>query len=106
VDRNEQLGAQLSGAHWGRTQDHLGLAYVIDGLSDAHRDYLAAGGAGFLLDDGRLDYGTERIVETYYSFHPIAHVWLSPDFQFIEDPGYNKDRGPAKFASIRLHLEY
>ena len=106
VDRNLQIGGQLSGAHWGRAHDHVAVACVIDGLSSDHRDYLAAGGSGFLLGDGRLRYGTERIVEAYYSFQVMPHVWLSPDVQFIQNPGYNQDRGPAKFASIRLHLEY
>ncbi|HZP64917.1 MAG TPA: carbohydrate porin, partial [Rudaea sp.] len=55
---------------------------------------------------GRLNYGSERIAEAYYSFQPIAHVWIGPDFQFVENPGYNRDRGPAKFVSARLHLEY
>jgi high affinity Mn2+ porin len=106
VDSNLQLGGQLSGAHWSRPEDRLGLAYVIDGLSTEHRDYLADGGTGFTLGDGRLDYGTEKIFETYYSAALCPHVWLSPDFQFIRDPGYNRDRGPAKFAALRLHLEY
>jgi len=106
VDRNLQLGAQISGNHWGRPQDKLGVAYVVDGLSQDHRDYLAVGGSGFLLGDGQLNYGAERIWEAYYAFQPIAHVWLGPDIQFINNPGYNRDRGPAKFVGARLHLEY
>jgi carbohydrate-selective porin OprB len=106
VDRNLQFGGQISGARWGRGEDRLGLAYAVDGLSTDHRDYLSAGGSGFLLGDGRLNYGSERILEAYYSLQPIAHVWLSPDFQIVHNPGYNRDRGPAKFAGVRLHLEY
>ena len=106
VDRNRQIGAQLSGTHWERGEDHLGLAYVIDGLSHDHRDYLAAGGSGFVLGDGALRYRTERIVETYYSFQLVPHISLSPDFQFIRNPGYNADRGAARFVSLRLHLDY
>lgn len=106
VDRNFQLGGQLSGAHWGRAQDHVGIALAIDGLSNDHRDYLAAGGSGFLLGDGRLHYGAERILEAYYSIRVMPHVWISPDVQYIQNPSYNRDRGPARFASLRLHLEY
>lgn len=106
VDSDLQLGGQISGARWGRGNDRLGLALAIDGLSADHRDYLSAGGSGFLLGDGRLNYGTERIFEAYYSLQPVAHVWLSPDFQIVHNPGYNRDRGPAKFAGARLHLEY
>ena len=48
VDRQVSLGAQVSGAHWRRAADRLGVAPVVEGLSGAHHDYLAAGGADFL----------------------------------------------------------
>lgn len=113
VDRTASLGAQLSGVHWRRADDRLGLALAVDGLSGPHRDYLAAGGSGFLLGDGALDYAGERIVETYYraqwSWTPWGaplRVQLGPDFQYITNPGYNAARGPARFYALRLHLEY
>jgi hypothetical protein len=31
---------------------------------------------------------------------------VGPDFQYIRNPGYNRDRGPARFWTLRLHLEY
>lgn len=106
VDRTLSLGAQVSGARWSRPDDRFGIGVAIDGLSADHRDYLAAGGSGFLLGDGRLNYAQERIVEAYYSLQPIAHVRIDPDFQWVRNPGYNRDRGPAKIAGLRLHLEY
>ena len=106
VDRDASLGAQVSGVHWHRAQDRLGIAVAMNALSRDHRNYLAAGGCGFLLCDGALNYGHEEIVEAYYAIHVLAHVTLSPDFQFIRDPGYNRDRGPARFIGIRAHLEY
>ncbi len=36
-------------------------------LSAAHEDYLAAGGVGLSLGDGRLHYGSEQVAEVYYS---------------------------------------
>jgi high affinity Mn2+ porin len=106
VDRNLQIGGQLSGKRWQRPEDHVSVALAVDGLSKDHADYLEAGGSGFVLGDGRLHYGTERIIEAYYSWQVISHVTLSPDLQFVRDPGYNRDRGPARFASVRLHFEY
>ena len=106
VDRTFSAGAQISGAHWRRAQDRLGIAFVSDALSADHRDYLAAGGSGFVLGDGRLNYAHEQIAEAYYAFQPVAHVTLSPDLQFIRNPGYNRDRGPAKFLGLRAHIEY
>jgi high affinity Mn2+ porin len=113
VDNQVSAGAQVSGVHWWRAHDRLGVAAVSEGLSAPHRDYLASGGSGFLLDDGRLHYGREQILELYYGLqllqgveHLPLKVQLSPDCQLIHNPGYNKDRGPARFWGIRLHMEY
>ncbi|MGH8184092.1 MAG: carbohydrate porin [Rhodanobacteraceae bacterium] len=106
VDRDASVGAQVSGVHWRRAQDRLGIAVAMNALSHDHRDYLAAGGCGFLLCDGRLDYGHEEIAEIYYAMQLLPHITLSPDFQFIRNPGYNRDRGPARFVGIRAHIEY
>jgi carbohydrate-selective porin OprB len=113
VDQHASLGAQISGIHWQRTDDRLGAAMVVEGLSGPHRDYLAAGGSGFLLGDGQLHYAREQILEMYYRAQitwsygqfPVR-LQLGPDFQYIRNPGYNKDRGPASFWALRFHLEY
>jgi carbohydrate-selective porin OprB len=113
VDRHASVGGQLSGIHWQRAEDRLGVGLVLEGLSTPHRQYLEAGGLGFLLGDGRLNYAAEEIFETYYraqwSFARGAsavRVQLSPDLQYIRNPGYNQDRGPVRFFTLRLHLEY
>lgn len=109
VDRLASIGGQLSGVHWRRADDVAGAAVAIEGLSGPHRDYLAAGGAGFLLDDGRLDYAHEQILEAYYRLQlpwQWAHVQLSPDFQYIRNPGFNAARGPVTFWAIRFHIEH
>lgn len=113
VDRLVSAGAQLSGIHWYRAGDRFGAALAVEGLSGAHRDYLAAGGCGFVLCDGRLNYGHEEILETYYRVQLVDSVGrlplrlqLSPDFQYIRNPAYNQDRGPVRFWGLRLHLEY
>jgi len=113
VDRLASIGGQLSGSHWRRPQDRLGLGLVIEGLSGAHHDYLAAGGSGFLLDDGRLNYAHEEILESYYRLQVFdaigrlpVRMQLGPDVQLIRNPGFNHDRGPARFYALRLHLEY
>jgi high affinity Mn2+ porin len=106
VDRTLSVGAQVAGNHWGRGADRLGLALAVNGLSPDHRDYLAAGGSGFMLGDGALHYGTEQILETYYRIQIQKYVQLGPDLQYIRNPGYNQDRGPARFVGLRLHAEY
>jgi len=106
VDQTLSAGMQLSGAHWGRSKDTLGVAMAIDALSADHRDYLALGGSGFTLGDGALNYARERIIEAYYSAAVVEHLTLSPDFQLIHNPGYNHDRGPARFLGMRAHVEF
>jgi high affinity Mn2+ porin len=99
-------GLQVSGAHWSRAEDRLGIACVRHLLSADHRDYLAAGGNGFLLGDGRLNCGPEQIAEAYYRIQLGRYVQISPDWQLIQNPGYNRDRGPATVVSLRLRAAF
>jgi high affinity Mn2+ porin len=89
------------------------VGLVAEGLSGPHGDYLAAGGSGFLLGDGRLNYAHEQIFEAYYragwswTLGPVPlRLQLSPDFQYVQNPAFNRDRGPVRFYAVRLHLEY
>src|SRR5207247_925630 len=67
ADVSGSIGLLLKGKHWRRPSDEVGLFYVISGLSPMHRDYLAAGGLGFELGDGQLNYGLENALEMYYN---------------------------------------
>jgi hypothetical protein len=106
VDRHLSAGAQISGVHWGRANDRIGLAGVREGIVPVHRTYLAAGGVGFLLGDGRLAYGPEQILEGYYRLQTGRYLQLSSDLQSIRNPGYNRDRGPALVGSLRANFRY
>ena len=107
IDRSLSLGAVLKGTSWSRKDDELGLAFVGNGISKDHRDYLAAGGYGFIIGDGKLNYSTELIAEIYYKINAYQHkLWISPDYQFIANPAYNHDRGPVNVLSIRAHIEF
>lgn len=106
VDRTASLGADLSGVHWRRRFDKAGAAFVVDEISGDHRRYLALGGQGFLLGDGGLSYGFEKIFETYYTFHLWRGVFGAVDLQHITNPGYNRVRGPVFVPSLRLHVDF
>ena len=106
VNNSVQVGGDLSGEWWSRSQDRLGIALVSNGLSEPHREYLALGGQGFLLGDGALRYGREDIVETYYTAHLWRGVSASGGLQYIDHPGYNRDRGPVLVGMLRLHVEF
>ena len=106
IDRTIALGFVLDGACWCRPNDRVGLAGVLNGLSPEHRAYLAAGGLGFIIGDGHLNYGLEEIVETYYSFAATKNIFVTFDYQEIANPAYNRDRGPVSVASLRVHIEF
>jgi len=106
IDRSLSGGVSVKGGAFGRAADSLGIAYVRNALSTAHREYLAAGGLGFFLGDGALNYRPENILEAYYSLNVAKDTLFSADFQRISNPGYNADRGPASVVSARLHYGF
>ena len=106
VDQTVEVGGDVRGTKWKRKQDKAGVAFVSNAISKVHQEYLALGGKGFLLGDGRLNYGREDIVEGYYNVHVWRGIFTGPDVQHINNPGYNRDRGPVWVPGMRLHLEF
>jgi high affinity Mn2+ porin len=106
IDASLSLGASIKGTRWGRPDDAIGIGGAINALSRDHRDFLAAGGLGPLIGDGRLNYRRERILETYYAFALNKALTVTADYQFITNPAYNADRGPVSIFSGRLHGEF
>jgi high affinity Mn2+ porin len=103
IDRTIHGGLQVQGKSWHRAQDVVGLAGVVNGLSRDHREYLAVGGHGFIIGDGKLNYSTERILESYYAFQVHRMVTVTLDYQFAGNPAFNRDRGPVSIWALRLH---
>lgn len=107
IDRSLSFGAVLNGKSWRQKDAEVGLAFVGNGISKDHRDYLAAGGYGFIIGDGKLNYAPEVIAELYYKVNVYQKkFFLSPDYQFILNPAYNKDRGPVHAFALRAHIEF
>jgi hypothetical protein len=105
VNSTAELCADYVGRSWKRPLDKTGLAFVSNGISKAHQQYLQLGGLGFLLGDGNLNYGRETIFEYYYTAHLWRGIFASFDLQHINNPGYNRDRGPILVPSLRLHID-
>jgi len=105
VDQTVELGADYRLDRWHRAEDKVGLAFITNGISRLHQLYLALGGQGFLLGDGRLTYGREDILETYYNTHLWRGLYFSPEIQWVTHPGYNQDRGPVIVPGLRLHID-
>jgi len=107
IDRTVSFGGSLNGTSWGRPDDTVGLAGVFNGISRVHERYLDAGGIGVLVGDGTLPRpGTEMIAEAYYDWQPVKGVGLTLDYQFIANPAYNRDRGPANVIGVRIHGQF
>jgi high affinity Mn2+ porin len=106
VDQTVAAGGDYSGAAWHRAVDKAGMTLVSNAIKKDHQNYLAYGGLGFLLGDGRLNYGRENIVESYYNLHAWKGLYFALDLQHIDDPGYNRDRGPVWVPSVRTHVDF
>jgi high affinity Mn2+ porin len=106
VDQTVLLGADYVGKRWNRPLDKVGLAVVSNAIKKDHQNYLRYGGLGFVLGDGNLTYGRETIVESYYTWHFWRGMFYAVDVQHINNPGYNRDRGPAWVGSARVHVDF
>ena len=107
IDQTFAVGLSQSGDPWKRADDKVGLALLVNQISAAHQAYQNAGGTGILIGDGKLPHeGPETIVETYYSLAVIKGLHVSADYQFVDNPAYNRDRGPVSVFGLRLHAQY
>ena len=106
VDRTLELGVFTKGDRWHRRNDRAGIAFVANGIVAAHQEYLSLGGLGFLLGDGGLTYGPEKIFEGFYTAHIWRGFFVSFDIQHINNPGYNQARGPVTVPGLRFHTEF
>ena len=106
ADQTWQIGVGGVGTRWERKWDRMGAVFVTNGINHEHARYLGYGGLGFLLGDGKLNYGREYIIETYYTVHLWRGIYPAAGLQYAWNPGYNRDRGPVIVPTLRLHLEF
>lgn len=106
INRSISAGMSAKGDRWGRHDDTVGIAGVINGLSGDAREYFAAGGIGILIGDGRLKYSSEKILETYYSMRLNPNLTIAVNYQHVNNPAYNHDRGPVSIYGLRAHAEF
>jgi hypothetical protein len=107
IDRSISGGIRIIPEFMKRPNDVMGLAAVVNDISQDHYDYLNSGGYGFMLGDGKLtNFGNEAIIEYYYKVQLTPSFWLTFDYQFVMNPGYNKDRGPVHVFAGRLHVDF
>ena len=105
ISRSLSGGVSLKGARWSRASDTLGIGFAINGISGAQITYLQQGGMASFIGDGALNYKKEQVLEVYYSAKLYKDLYLTVDYQRIENPAYNASRGPVNFLGIRAHFE-
>lgn len=105
IDRTISGGFSMKGNKWKRAGDIVGVGGAINGISTLHKTFLEDGGYGFIIGDGKLNYGYEQIIEAFYNAQLSNFFWLTIDYQFVKNPGYNKDRGPVNVFGVRGHIE-
>jgi high affinity Mn2+ porin len=107
IDRTVAVGVSMKGSRWHRPNDTIGIAAIDNGISGEREEYLNLGGLGILCGDGMLPHpGAEQILESYYSYSPVSWGQISLDYQWVKDPCYNTDRGPASIGAVRVHAEF
>jgi high affinity Mn2+ porin len=107
IDGTVVGGVSIAGKKWGRPDDTIGIAGVVNHIAPVHQAFFNAGGLGILVGDGQLPHpGFEEIIETYYSYALTASMRVSLDYQFVANPGYNTDRGPVNVFAGRLHWQF
>jgi len=106
INKSLALGTSIHGNSWGRSDDVVGLAYVANGLSNDAKNYFIAGGTGILIGDGNMNYAPEKIVEMYYAYRIDPKLSLTLDYQHIQNPAYNVDRGPISIVGARIHIDF
>ncbi len=107
IDRTIAGGVSIAGKQWGRPDDTVGIAGIVNGISAVHQAFFNAGGLGILIGDGQLPHpGLEQIVEAYYSYALTASWRVSADYQLVVNPAYNTDRGPVNVFSGRVHAQF
>lgn len=107
IDRTVAVGLSQGGKPWGRDGDRAAVAVVVNDISKAHQTFLDAGGTGILVGDGQLPHpGAEGIIEAYYSLQVVKGLHATLDYQFVQNPAYNRDRGPVSILGLRLHAQY
>jgi high affinity Mn2+ porin len=107
IDRTISAGVSLTGKQWGRPDDTVGIAGVVNNIAGVHQAFFNAGGLGILIGDGTLpNPGLEHILEMYYSYAISSSTHFTFDYQFIANPGYNTDNGPVNVFAGRFHWQF
>ena len=107
-DRALTFGAEVAGNAWARAADGFGAAFgALRTSADFRNDSptLDADADG-TPDFGYQAGGSEKQMEIYYRFKLNSKVELTPDFQWIRQPGGNAGAPTIKVVGLRAKVGF
>ncbi|HID49726.1 MAG TPA: carbohydrate porin [Chromatiales bacterium] len=107
-DRTLTLGGEWGGSYWGRGADALGVALGWLKVSD---DFRRASPTVDADGDGTPDFGyradgSEQIAEIYYRYRLNEQFELSPNLQYVRNPGGNGSASNIMAFGLRAQLSF
>lgn len=96
-------GFVASGKQWGRPLDEIGLGVAYSSMKGVrvpawnNRNWIGAGAPYF---------SPEKNIEAYYKIGFNNNVELTLDYQFVQNPNFEKSRGPAHVFGVRLRTNF
>ena len=106
ADADLSFGAVAKGSLWHRPFDVTGLGLAWGFISSEHAKYLGMGGVDGFVGDGAIRAAPEGVFDVFYSVNLLKAIWLTADYQFLWNPGFNADRGPVHIFAGRVHAEF
>ena len=98
-DKTLTLAADFGGSYWSRGGDAIGISFGCLTLSD---DYKTASNDLVAFNAS----GNEQIAEIYYRYRINSQIDISPNIQYISQPGGNQDASAMTALGIRAQLNF
>jgi len=107
-DRALTVGAELAGNPWGRAADSFGVALgSLRTSADFRKDSPTLdANADAAPDFGYQASGAERQMEIYYRYKLNGKIELTPDLQWIRQPGGDGSAAAVKVLGLRAKLGF
>lgn len=107
-DQALTVGSEISGNYWARGSDAVGVGLGLLKVSDEFKrdsSTVDADGDG-TPDLGYTASGMEQVAEVYYRYRLMPKLELSPNLQYIRNPGGNSSATDAYAVGLRAQVTY
>ncbi len=93
-------GAQILGNRWKRASDVIGLAYGVSHVSNAFAE------TSLSLEGYKVGSPFEHYAEAYYRYWIARQLSVSPDAQYVADPGGDGKKRGIFIYGARLQAQF